>query len=182
LLKMKEMKSPYLITLGIVMVVLATVLVLTSIQTSKKYKFKRSAESIHAELLEEKHMMAPNTAKDLISKGDNNYIFVDIRNPREYANSHIEGAVNVPMQLVLDEDYMPYLKNDQIKVLYSEESIEADQVRLLLTQYGYKNLMVLQGGAKYWRENMLNKNVFKAPGQFDDEKLKFDPEKLKKES
>lgn len=178
----RVMKRPYLVTLGIVVVVLATGLIFASIQTNKKYKFKRSAEGIHAELLESKHLMDPNTALDLIKKGDEKYVFVDIRNPREYANFHIESAVNVPMQRVLDDEYIDALKNDRIKVLYSEESIDADQVRLLLTQYGYDNLMVLQGGAKYWKEYMLDQNVFKSTGEYDDEKLKFDPEKLKKTS
>ena len=173
------MKRPYLLTLGIVMVVLAVGLILTSLQTSKKYKFKRSAESIHIELLEAKHKMDPKTAMDLISKNDEKYIFVDIRNPREYDNFHIKGAVNVPMQRALDDEFIPYLQDDRIKVLYSEESIEADQVRLLLTQYGYNNLMVLQGGAKYWKENMVKVDYFKAKAEYDDEKLKFDPQKIK---
>ena len=174
------MKRPYLLTLGIIIVVLAASLIFTSIQTNKKYKFTKKAEDIHKELLEAKHFMDPNTAFDLIKKGDEKHIFVDIRNPRDYDNFHIESAVNVPMQRVLDDEYIPYLKDDKIKVLYSEESIDANQVRLLLTQYGYKNLMVLQGGASYWKENMLSQNVFKARAEYDDEKLNFDPAKLKK--
>jgi rhodanese-related sulfurtransferase len=82
---------------------------------------------------------------------------------------------------VLDDAYIPYLKDNRIKVLYSENSIDANQVRLLLTQYGYENLMVLQGGANYWKENMVSKDVFKSKGMYDDEQLNFDPEKLKAE-
>ena len=177
-----RMKRPYLFTLGIIIVVLAMGLIFASIQTSKKYKFKRSAEDIHTELLESKHFMVPNTALELIKNGDERYVFVDIRNPREYDNFHIESAVNVPMQRALDDEYIPYLKDDRIKVLYSEESIDADQVRVLLTQFGYDNLMVLQGGAKYWKEYILKRDVFKSSGEYDDEKLKFDPDKLKKAS
>lgn len=176
------MKRPYLITLALVVFVLGAVLVLTSMSANKKYKFKRSAEDIHAELLEANYFMPPEEAKQLIDLKDDTYIFVDIRNPRDYANFHIESAVNVPMQRVLDDDYVPYLKDDRIKVLYSEGSVEANQVRLLLTQYGYENLMVLHGGAAYWRGNMLKKNIFKALPEYDDEKLKFDPKKLKKDS
>lgn len=176
------MKKPYIKTLGLIVVVLAAGLIFMSIKESKKYKFERSAEEIHTELLAEKHFMDPATALDLISKKDENYIFVDIRNPREYDNFHIESAVNVPLQRALDDEYITQLENTKIKVLYSEESIDAEQVRLLLTQYGYDNLMVLQGGAKYWKENMLTKDVFKAKGEYDDEKLKFDPEKMKEKS
>jgi len=159
-------------------VVMAAGLIFMSIKTSQKYKFRKSAKEIHTQLLNEDHLMDPVTALDLISKKDENYIFVDIRNPRDFDNFHIEGAVNVPLQRALDDAFIPQLKNGKIKVLYSEESVEAEQVRLLLAQYGYDNLFVLQGGAKYWKENMLTKDVFKAKSDYDDEKLKFDPKKL----
>lgn len=175
------MKRPYIKVLGLIVVVLAIGLVFTSLKSSKKYKFKESAKQLHTELLASKHQIDPKTALDIISKKDDNHVFVDLRNPREYANFHIQDAINVPMQRVLDDEYIPYLKDNRIKVLYSENSIDANQVRLLLTQYGYENLMVLQGGANYWKENMITKDVFKPSGTYDDEKLNFDPEKLKGE-
>ena len=123
--------------------------------------------------------MDPNKALEVISKKNQDYIFIDIRNPREFDNFHIEGAVNVPMQRALDDEYIPDLKNSKKKVLYSDESIKADQIRVLLTQYGYDNLYVLQGGANYWKENMVSKDVFKSKAEYDDEKLKFDIAKVK---
>jgi sulfur-carrier protein adenylyltransferase/sulfurtransferase len=173
------MKIPYIKVLGLLVVVLAIGLVFTSLKTSKKYKFSISAVALHRELVSGSHLMDPATALELLQENDVNYIFIDIRNPRDYDNFHIEGALNIPMQRVLDDEYIPYLKNSKTKVLYSNESMEADQVRLLLTQYGYENLMVLQGGALYWKENMLNADVFRSKGEFDDEKLKFDLTKLK---
>jgi len=103
---------------------------------------------------------------------------IDIRNPREFDNFHIKGSVNVPIQRVLDDEYITYLKNDKKKILYSNESIKADQIRVLLTQYGYKNLYVLQGGASYWKDHMLSRDIFKAKTEYDDEKLKFDINKV----
>jgi rhodanese-related sulfurtransferase len=173
------MKKPYIKVLGLIVVALAVGLVFTSLRTSKKFKFKKTAVALHQDLIDAGHFMEPAQALELISKKDDNYIFVDIRNPREYDNFHIEGAINIPMQRVLDDQYVPTLKDKRIKVLYSDESIDADQVRLLLTQYGYENLIVLQGGANYWKENMLSKDVFKEATEYDDEKLRFDSEKLK---
>ena len=173
------MKRPYLKSLGLFIILLTIGLIIASVQSSKKYKFGTKAEALHAQLLEGKHYIDPNSAMEILSRKDDNHIFVDIRNPREFDNFHMEGAVNVPMQRVLDDVYIPYLENDKVKVLYSNESIEADQIRLLLTQYGYDNLFVLQGGADYWKENMLSRDVFKSAGEYDDEKLKFDLEKVK---
>lgn len=173
------MKKPYLKLLGLIVIVLVAGLIFTSLKSSNKYKFQKSAEFQHNELIKGNHLISPEKAKDILSKQGDDYIFVDIRNPREYDNFHIEGAVNVPLQRVLDDEFIPYLNDGKKKVLYSNESIKANEIRLLLTQYGYDNLFVLQGGAQYWKENMLSKDVFKSKGEYNDNKLKFDPNKLK---
>ena len=166
-------------SLGAIIVLFAVGLIFTSYKSSKKFKFKKSAEELHGELVNSKHYMDPNTLKDIIVNKNEEFVIVDIRNPHEYANFHIEGAVNVPMQRALDDAYIPYLKDNRKKVIYSNESIKADQLRVLLTQYGYENLFVLQGGDNYWKENMLSNDVFKLKVEFDDEKLKFDINKIK---
>ena len=173
------MKKPYLKILGLIVIALTAGLIFTSLKSSKKYKFKKTAEVQHSELVKGNHLINPDKARDILSKQSDNYVFVDIRNPREFDNFHIEGAVNVPLQRVLDDEFIPYLKDERKKVLYSNESIKANEIRLLLTQYGYDNLFVLQGGANYWKENMLTKDVFKSKGEYNDNKLKFDPNKLK---
>ena len=173
------MKNPYMKLLGLVVIVLIVGFIFTSVKSSNKYRFSKSAEELHGELVKSKHFLAPDKALEIRSKQADEYIFIDIRNPREFDNFHIDGAINVPIQRVLDDEFIPYLKNDKIKILYSNESIKAEQIWLLLTQYGYENLLVLQGGANYWKENMISKDVFKSKGVYSDEKLKFDLNKLK---
>jgi rhodanese-related sulfurtransferase len=173
------MKKPYLKLLGLVVIALMAGLIFTSLKNSKKYKFQKTAEVQHSELINGNYLISPDKARDILSKQSDDYIFVDIRNPREFDNFHIEGAVNVPLQRVLDDEFIPYLKDKKKKVLYSNEVVKANEIRLLLTQYGYDNLFVLQGGANYWKENMLSKDVFKSKGEYNDNKLKFDPDKLK---
>ena len=174
------MKKPYIKLLGLTIVLIAAGLIVASLKSGRKFKFETSAEDLHRELVDSRFHMDPNTAREIIAKKNSDYVFIDIRNPGEYDNFHIEGAINVPAQRILDDAYIPYLKNNKKKVLYSNESIKADQVRVLLTQYGYHDLYVLQGGANYWKENMLSGDVFKTKAEYDDEKLTFDPEKLKK--
>jgi rhodanese-related sulfurtransferase len=173
------MRKPYIVALGAVVVALAIGLIFTSVTTSKKYKFSRKATDVHAELIAKDHLLDPNTARKLMEAGDAKYMWIDVRNPAEFDKFHIEGAINIPLQRVLDESYVETLKNEKIKVFYSQESIVADQVRLLLTQYGYDNLMVLQGGVAYWQESVLSNDIFKAAGEYDDEKLLFSADSLK---
>ena len=173
------MKRPFITVLGVFIVVVAVGLVLTSLVSSRKFKFNQSAETFHAELVKSDYFISPQKARELIAEKNENYIFVDIRNPHDYENFHIESAVNVPMQRALDDEYVPYLEDNRIKVLYSQESIKADQIRLLLTQYGYENIMVLHGGASYWKANMLKDDILKSKPEYEDEKLKFDLTKVK---
>ena len=177
-----NMKKPFIKLLGITIVVLAVFLGLSSLKISQKFRVSKSAEEVHQELINHNHLISPEKASEILDSQDQEYVFVDLRNPQDYDNFHIQDAVNVPYQRVLDKDYETYLRNSQIKILYSERSVKADQIRLLLTQYGYENLFVLQGGISHWKENMVSKNLFKMRGEYDDEKLIFDPSDLKKGS
>lgn len=173
------MKKPYIKSLGLFIIVLFAGLIFTSVKSSQKFQFSETAEELHGELIANPHHIDPAKAKALLAKQNKDYIFVDIRNPRVYDNFHIEGAINVPLQLVLDDEFSSFFKNSTTKVLYCDNSLKANQIRLLLTQYGYKNLLVLHGGANYWKEHMMSNDVFKSKGEFDDEKLNFDTKKLK---
>lgn len=176
------MEKPYIKILGVVVVVIAVTLIITSLRSMSKYKFDQTAEQLHAQVVKAEHFLDPMSAKDILYKNDEKYLFIDIRNPRAFDNFRLESAINIPMQQVLDDDFRSVFSNEKIKVLYSENSIDADQVRLLLTQYGYDKILVLQGGVSYWKENMLKDDIFSKKGEYDDEKLKFDPEKLQEES
>lgn len=173
------MKKPYIKILGLFVIVLMMGLIFTSLKSSKKYKFEISAEELHAELVTSKHYLNPNELPEIISNKNKDYVFVDIRNPREYDNFHIESSINVPMEKVLDDEFSSFFENNKTKVLYCDNSLKSNQIRLLLTQFGYENILVLQGGANYWQENMISKDIFKSTPEFDDEKLKFDLDKLK---
>ena len=173
------MKKPYIKLLGLIVILFLAGLVFTSLRARNKYRFKQPAEELHSELIKSNHFMTPQKAQEIINNKDDKYIFVDLRNPREYDNFHIEGAVNIPLPQILDDQYASVFKNDKIKVLYSNKSIKADEAWMLLTQYGYENLLVLQGGADYWKNNVMARNVFEKKGNYDDEKLQFDVSKIK---
>jgi len=172
------MKRPFIKILGLLVVVIAIALVFTSYQSKTKYRFDKTSEALHKDLITTAYKISPKEAMEFIENDAESYQFIDVRNPREYDNFHITGSINVPLQRVLDDEFIPYLKSDKKKVLYSNQSIKADQVRVLLTQYGYENLFVLQGGVDYWKENMINRDIFKSETVYDDETLKFDIKKI----
>lgn len=125
-----------------------------------------------AQIVSSSHHLAPDEAKKVLN--NNEYIFIDLSNPRAFERYHIEGSVNVPFEMVLDDQYKPLFQQDAKKVLISQTGIRAEEIWTLLTQYGYKDLYVLEGGKTYWQKYVANRDVLKKPAPYEDEKPKFD--------
>lgn len=170
------MKKPFLRVIAGLFILIAILLIYTSFKHHQKYKFRVSAEEMHAELVSSSHQIAPETAKKALQSDE--YIFIDLSNPRAYERYHIEGSVNVPFEMVLDDQYKPFFLDDRKKVLISETGIRAEEIWTLLTKYGYGNLYVLEGGKAFWKNHVVNGDIFREPGTYEDEKPKYDFKKL----
>jgi len=165
------MKKPYITILGIVIIVLLGSLIVISVKSGQQFAFTSTAESTHASLISDNHFVTPDDAQKMIASPDKSVTFIDVRNPREFDNFHLDGARNIPLPQVLDKEYESFWKDSNTKVLYGNDTRQADQVRTLLVQYGYSNISVLHGGANYWKQNILNAGPFSSKAEYDDEKL-----------
>lgn len=84
-----------------------------------------------------------NTAKDLI---DNGAILIDVRTEDEYNQDHIEGAINVPLQVI--ETFTSNL--DDTIILYCATGIRSAEAAKILTEKGYTKIYSLDGGLINW--------------------------------
>ncbi len=171
------MKKSYISILGAVVIMALIILVVISLKSRNDFTFSTSAETVHASLIADNHFVAPDDAQKMIASSGNSVIFIDVRNPREFDNFHLVGARNISLPQVLDSEYETFWKDGSAKVLYGNDTRQADQVRTLLVQYGYTNISVLHGGINYWKQNMQNSDPFSSKAEYDDEKL--DAEALK---
>ncbi len=153
-------------------ILFAILLIYTSFKHHQKYKFKVDAKEMLTQMVSTSHQIAPDEAKKLL--GNDEYIFIDLSNPRTFERFHTEGSVNVPFEMVLDDQYKPLFQQEAKKVLISQTGIRAEEIWTLLTQYGYKNLYVLEGGKAYWQKFVANRDVLKKPAPYENEKPKFD--------
>ena len=104
---------------------------------------------------------------------NSSFVLVDLRTPRDFIVSHLPDAVNIPYERILDEDLETFFEDERIKVLYDNRDIMANTAWMILTQYGYEQLVVLEGGLEGWQATINNKDVFK--GEYPlDEAAKFD--------
>jgi rhodanese-related sulfurtransferase len=95
------------------------------------------------------------SARDLIDSLAKNEItyFIDVRSESEYEDGHPHGSLNVPGgQAVQRTDDFVAVKNGRI-VFVSNQSARAVMAAYWYRQMGFRDVKVLQGGLKAWREN-----------------------------
>ncbi|NPA44561.1 MAG: rhodanese-like domain-containing protein [Chlorobi bacterium] len=87
---------------------------------------------------------------------------IDVRTPEDYKNFHLKGAINIPIDSILNKDedgnytYEGILNQDlKANVFYSNGTIYSNQVWLLLRRLKYKNNYVMEGGLNKWIETII---------------------------
>ena len=84
---------------------------------------------------------------ELLNSSDKIQI-VDVREHFEWDICHIEGALNIPMNLIVESiDKIP---KEIITVVMCHHGVRSMNVIHYLESIGYKNLINLQGGIHAW--------------------------------
>lgn len=86
---------------------------------------------------------------------DNNVVFIDVREPDEYAAGHIDGMNNLPLSILSDEN-ADFPKDAEV-VIICRSGNRSMQAAEKLQSYGYKNLINVQGGMNDWHGEVIIK-------------------------
>jgi rhodanese-related sulfurtransferase len=83
--------------------------------------------------------------KDLAGKQ-----LIDIRSEEVFLKGHPEGAINIPIRQLLDEESLEtldeLLEDNKTAILVGNNELQATSPLFLLRQMGYTNLKMLKGG------------------------------------
>ncbi len=91
------------------------------------------------------------------------WFIIDVREPKEYAAGHIEGAVNIPLrELMKHLDELPTNKTAYILV-YCHSQKRATHALVILHELGYAKAYNLQGGITAYTE-WLKTHPLPTPG------------------
>ncbi len=144
-----------------------------------KIKYSMSIEEAWQDAVNDKSALRPERVFEILNSADTaNYQFIDLRSPNEFLNSHIPGAINIPMHRILNDDVKSILLQDKkINVFYSNYHREACAPVLLLRQIGYVNNTMMLGGFSYYKTNILDKYQPNAANYLD-EKAAYDFQKI----
>jgi len=102
-----------------------------------------------------------NVAKKIII-GDRHTLLIDVRTSEKYKEFHLDGAINIPLENILDKDETGNLKWEHIlnqdineNIFYSNGSVYANQAWMLTRRLNFKNNYVLAGGLNRWFETII---------------------------
>ncbi|MFC2106943.1 rhodanese-like domain-containing protein [Bacteroidota bacterium] len=88
------------------------------------------------------------------------YQLIDIRTPFDYIKGHISSSVNIPYNIMLEEDNLEFIraldKDSVIIILYGNDQSQANCPWMLLKQIGIENVKVMLGGYDYFTTGALD--------------------------
>jgi rhodanese-related sulfurtransferase len=135
---------------------------------------KSDPQTILAEVKDGSHLLTTDAVADMLVQKDPSLQLIDVRTKAEYDQYHLQGAVSVPLDNILSEEFSFLFDQDvKMNVLYANGTTAASQAWMLLRQQGYKSLYCLQGGMNYWAETIMNPSQPAATAS-DDELAKYD--------
>lgn len=77
-------------------------------------------------------------------------LLIDVREPSEYNNAHIPGALLCPLANV--KELEPPCSSNTPVVLYCESGRRSQMAYEILAQRGFQNLKNLEGGIQRWKQ------------------------------
>ena len=91
-------------------------------------------------------------------------VMIDVRQPEEYAQGHIEGAVNIPLR-DLTRNLAALPAQDQQVALVCDTGMRAALGMVTLQMLGWKQARSIYGGLKGWQDAKLSLVTGPAPKQ-----------------
>ena len=159
--------------------IFATVIILGLIFIKKpELEYKITTSTMLEKVLSHSDLISPDKIMDILFENDTLYRFIDLRSAPDFLKDHLEGAVNIPIDHILDKKYQNVLNQDEkINVLYYSDHCGACGPWMILSQLGYKNNKILLGGYDYVTSYILN-DYAPLSGEYQNEKARYNFSKI----
>lgn len=93
------------------------------------------------------HKVTPDVAKKMMAEG---VVLIDVREPAEFAEGHVKGAVNVPMSVLKPGMKLEAVPDFNDRVLVQCKSgVRAERAARILIETGYKNVYNAYGTSQW---------------------------------
>ena len=77
------------------------------------------------------------------------FVFIDVRTPEEYSESHIEGSILIPLQQL--EQRLAEVPKEKRVYLYCRSGRRSVEAAGILVKTGFNNIENIEGGITAWK-------------------------------
>ena len=84
-------------------------------------------------------------------------IVIDVRSPAEFQMGHVEGALNIPVEIISPQNIAPLNDQNQTIIVYCASGMRSAYARTMLMQLGYTN--VINGGTAHETAELTQKSL-----------------------
>jgi rhodanese-related sulfurtransferase len=151
-------KSNNLIIGAVAFVVIILIALISISQPEHPYGLSQE-EALEMALTSGEMEVIPEELRFLKEDNSVNLHFVDLRSPGEFQKGHIEGAVNIPLSSILEEENLEFFRNldsANTAILYGTDQLQASGPWMILRQLGISNIKMLKGGYNYYSTHSLD--------------------------
>lgn len=160
------------IVISVVLILLGFIIAAVPENTTKPYRL--TPEQLLNEIKSGTQFIQPDQVADMLINKDPYLRLIDVRSADAYEKFHLPGAMNIPLDDVLSDQWMDILDQDiYMNVLYSNGTTHSNEAWMLVRQLGYANNYVMEGGLNHWVETILNPSA-PASTSPSDEFAKYD--------
>jgi len=101
--------------------------------------------------------ITPQEAFNLIQENQNNpdFIILDVRTPEEFAEEHIENAINIDYYSEAFPEEIDKLDRDKIYLIYCRSGIRSRNTLDVFEELGFREAYNMTGGIIQWRDEEL---------------------------
>ena len=143
------------VILSMIIVPLGLIIAAIPENTTKQYKL--DSQQLLNEMVEGNQFIVPDEVAHMLVQKDPSLQLIDVRSADEFDKFHLPGAINIPLNSILAEEWEDYVNQDvKMNVFYSNGVTKGNEAWMLTRKLGYENNYVLQGGLNYWAETIMN--------------------------
>jgi rhodanese-related sulfurtransferase/uncharacterized membrane protein YedE/YeeE len=156
---MEIQKRPSLIVPTLVALGLGALILVLPAQP-RSFPTETSPQKILTQINENKHLInIDEVAYSLINGKDRPIQLIDVRAADDFSRFALPGALNIPIENILDRRYEKYLRSaDKRLVFYSNSNTLATEAWLVATRAGLEDISVLNGGLNGFVETIFTQD------------------------